>query len=294
MGLVKMDIARIVGSKIERTHPRLYDNIKNEGYIKFIKENKDDKDKTKENNLFKTEKNYNNNITFKLCLRYYFNIILRLQRKNTDKKSNPFELFKELIIVYIENDINKAKYILEEFSFKNIIYDYLVFCPNYDSSKDCFEIIIHSLTKIVENKETISNENSILYLFLNTLVIFIANYTKKINIENVNNLFGRIVSLDLKIFTEYLIKKQFHVFIYYYDKNMKQERFNGIFNDRNLPTLKSSHSILNEQIMDNEKTNQNDEDGNNEIDQRFYERLNDSKSNLKLKQELMDLFFTKE
>ena len=75
---------------------------------------------------------------------------------------------------------------------------------------------------------------------------------------------------------------------------MKQERFNGIFNDRNLPTLKSSHSILNEQIMDNEKTNQNDEDGNNEIDQRFYERLNDSKSNLKLKQELMDLFFTKE
>jgi hypothetical protein len=284
MGLLKMGIARIVGSKMEKTHPRLSDIIKNEGYMKFIKKN----------NLFKTENNYNNDIIFILCLRYYFNIILRLQRKNTDKKSNHFELFKELIFVYIEYDINKAKYILEEFSYKNIIYDYLVLCPNYDSSKDCFEIIIHSLTKIVENKETISNENSILYLFLNTLVIFIANYTKKINIENVNNLFGRIVILDLKIFTEYLIKKQFHVFIYYYDKNMKQERFNGIFNDRNLPTLKSSHSILNEQIMDNEKTNQNDEDGNNEIDQRFYERLNDSKSNLKLKQELMDLFFTKE
>ena len=294
MGLVKMDIARIVGSKLERTHPRLSDIIKNEGYMKCIKENKDDKDKTKENNLFKTENKYNNDIIFKLCLRYYFNIILRLQRKNTDKKSNHFELFKELIFVYIENDINKANYILEEFSYKNIIYDYLVFCPNYDSSKDCFEIIFHSIEKIRQNEETIFNENSILYLFLNTLVIFIANYTKKINIENINNLFGRIVSIDVIKFTEYLKKKNFHIFIYYYDKNMTQEYFNKIFNDRNFPTLKSSHNILNEQIMVNEKTNQNDEDGNNEIDQRFYERLNDSKSNLKLKQELMDLFFTKE
>ena len=74
---------------------------------------------------------------------------------------------------------------------------------------------------------------------------------------------------------------------------MSQEDFNEIFNDRNLPTLKTSHNILDEKIMDNEKINQDDGDGNNEIDARFCERLYDSKSNLKLKQELMDLFFNK-
>ena len=287
IGFVKMDIARMIGSKLEKTHSNIFDIIKNEGYMKYIKENKEPKDKPIEKNIFKIE-NYNNDIIFKLCLRYYFNIVLRLQRKYTDKKNNQFELFKELIMIYIENDMSKAKYILEEFSDTSNINEYLVYCPNYFSSKDCYEIILKSVDKILENKEYIFSENSIIYLFLNTLATFIGEHLKKLNIEAVNNIFCKLINTNSEIFMDYLRRKNFHQWICFFDKYMTKDDFNEIFNDTNLPTLKSSHNILKEKIY------QNDDDSNNEIEQRFYEKLNDSKSNIKLRNSLFHYFFNSE
>ncbi len=291
IGLIKMDIAKIIDSNIEKTHDKLTNIIKNEGYMKEIKEDKNDKIKDK--NLFKII-NYNNDSIFKFCLRYYFNILLRLQRKNIDKKNNIFENFKELINIYIENDMNKAKYILEEFCNQNIILEYLVYCPNFSSSNDCYDIITESLELLFENKKYIYDENSILYLFLNTLITFIANYLKKINLENVNNIFYKLIEINGEKFIDYLRRKKFNQYVFMLYKNSNsQEIFNSVFNDINLPLLKCNHSILNEKLIDDEKMNQND-DNDNEIDQRFYEKIYDSKSNEKLKNDLINLFLYKE
>ena len=53
---------------------------------------------------------------FKFIIRYYFNVISRISKRTDDKNiHNLREKFKNIITNYLQNDINKAKYFLEEF-----------------------------------------------------------------------------------------------------------------------------------------------------------------------------------
>ena len=65
-----------------------------------------------------------------------------------------------------------------------------------------------------------------------------------------------------------------------------------IFNESNLPLLRSNHSILSEKIfMDGDDCIRPKNNEDDIYDQRFYHRLVESKSNLKLREELYNYLF---
>ena len=73
---------------------------------------------------------------FQLIIRYYFNVVCRISKRTEDKNiHNLREKFKSIINNFIQNDINKAKYILEEFCNSEVINEYLIYCPSkYDTN----------------------------------------------------------------------------------------------------------------------------------------------------------------
>ena len=279
--ILEMDLTKI----IDTTHI-----TKNQKYINNNIENKDDKDK--DNNIL-ININNNNEKIFQFGLRYYYNIILRISRKSQDKYI--FEKFKEIINNYIANDINKAKYILEEFSINEIIEEFLVYCPNKDSANDCVDIIHNSIDLIYRKETNFLNEYSTIYLFFNTMICFIGKRFWTANLENVNSIVYKIINLNVHNFIDYLKKKNVDTWIRYLNKKNNQEIINKIFNESNLPTLKSTHSILNEKSLISEDSLRKPRYDENDInDCNFYNnKLKDGKSNDKLREELSTCFFNK-
>ena len=287
LGLLKMDIAKIIDIKIEKMHPEFTAIMRNEGYIKNYEEKK-------ESDVIV----HNNYKVFKFGLRFYFNVIIRLLRKTHDKDiSNNFDIFKEIIKIYIQSDINKAKYILEEFSNTKVIDEYLMYCPNCNSSKDCIDIIYNAFVLLYEEND-IEDDNSIIYKFLNTWITYISGRIRTVNLENVNSLFYQIINLNVKVFLRYLEKKNLDRWVQLFYRRKKQEELSeieSIFNETNLPTLHSDHSILIEKIniSDDDKNNDNDKsyerphsEENDMYDRQFYKNMNDLKNNSDLVEEL--------
>ena len=52
------------------------------------------------------------------------------------------EIFKQLIRFYFLIDINRAKYLLEEFCNTEVIEEYLIYCPNKENINLCLSLII--------------------------------------------------------------------------------------------------------------------------------------------------------
>ena len=284
MGLLKMNLAKIIDINLEKKYPQLTSIIRFEGYIKNNKENADDKD----NNIL-INININNERIFQFGLRYYFNIILRISRKSQDRST--FDKFKEIIFIYIDSDINKAKYILEEFSKSEAIEEYLVYCPNNNSIGDCIDILNHSIDLLYEKEK--DNENSIIYLFFNTYVSYFAYHFRRINLEYVIVVFVKLINLDVSFFIDYLRKKNVHHWVKYCNKKtISQEFLRNIFNESNLPTLKSNHSTLTDKTLiseNNLKKIQHDE--NDYCDQSFYNKLMENQTNEKIREQLYSHFF---
>ena len=235
--LLLMDLARNIDKKIEPSHQILFKYLKKEGYLS----------KEEDNGAFEKPITGDNKI-FEFGLKYYFSVLLRISRKMNEKNiSNKFFLFNEIIKAYIESDINKAKYILEEFANTEALNEYLVYCSNTDSIKDSLSIIIDSFQVIIENNY--NDDKTILYEFINTLVLFIAENTKKINLDAVNYLFNQLINSGKK-FISYLKKKNLDKWVMSFyrrsdDDNEKQyTTIKEIINERTFPKLHSNHHIL--------------------------------------------------
>jgi hypothetical protein len=238
LGLLKMGIAKIIDKDIQNNHPEFVRILKDEGYIENNEECKENKG-NKESEV--TSKN--DNIVFKFGLRFYFNVVIRILRKTSGKiVLNNIDNIKEIIYIYMESDINKAKYILEEFSNTKAIDEYLIYCPNGNSSKDCNDIIMKAFYLLYEEENDIENENSIIYEFLNSLITYISNNIKKTNLDNVNKIFYQIINKNVEIFLNYLYKKHVNDWVQaIYSKINCQEIFESVFNEENIPNLKSDH-----------------------------------------------------
>ena len=127
-----------------------------------------------------------------------------LTKTNKPKDREYLSMFIEIIKVYVENDVNKAKFILEEFSNTEIINEYLVYCPTKSGTKATDEIINFSFKKLYEDvilsKNKNDDDNNFIFKFINTYVLFISYNINTISIESVNSTFYkilRIVKIDL-------------------------------------------------------------------------------------------------
>lgn len=157
----------------------------------------------------KIEKKTDNKI-FEFGLKYFFNVVLRIAIKQKGRDYLP--MFIEIIKVYIENDVNKAKFILEEFSNAEIINEYLVYCPTKSGTMASDEIINFSFKKLYEEVLLSKNKNdddiNFIFKFINTYVLFISYNINTISIENVNATFYKILRItSSQIFINYLKEK---------------------------------------------------------------------------------------
>ena len=178
LGLLKMDVGKIIDSNTEKSHSQICRIMRNEGYMKDIREN-----------LISSSADDNNKI-FQFGLRYFFNVVLRINRKSQDKTIHTnIERFKEIINIYTEIDLNKAIFILEEFSDPKIIDEYLTYSPKDSSLKDTIEIIIDSFELIYQETKDESDDSALYFKFINSLLTYISNNIRLINVDNVYNLF---------------------------------------------------------------------------------------------------------
>ena len=276
--LLQIDLVKIVDSNIEKNHSPLINYLKNEeGYIIDNKNNNNSD--TKNNSKF-----------FEFLLRYYFNIVLRISRRQDKSPGlNYFIVFKEMVLIYIESDIYKAKYILEEFSNTEAINVYLSFCPNSECSKDIIDIIFDAFSIIYKkNNNTI---DPFIYEFINTLVIYIDDKIRHINLENISNLFLKIINKGGNRFIQYLKKKSFEKWVAsFYENRAPKGYMKKIINENLYPTVHSQHSILVENFKNNKEKNEVF-DENDISDQNFFNKLKDVNVNKFLIEKLGQYFY---
>ena len=280
LNLLIIDLVKNLDKKLEPQHQNLFKYLKKEGYLS----------KEEDNGAFEKSITGDNKI-FEFGLKYYFSVLLRISRKINEKNSiNKFYLFNEIIKAYIKSDINKAKYVLEEFANTEALNEYLVYCINGDSVKDTLYIIMDSFKVITENNY--NDDKTILYEFINTLVLFIAENFKKIYLEAVNVLFIQLISIDKK-FIPYLKKKNLDKWVMSFyrrsdDDNEKPYPIKEIINERTFPKLNSNHHILCEkQKIPGDSENKNDT--NEDIDtfeNHFMQKIKNFTGNYNLINEL--------
>ena len=262
--LLSLDISRNMNTNIEQNHYQL---------IKLIK---------KDFNIENSKNPNGNNKIFEFCLIYYFNVILRVSRRdNKTINLNYFDIFKDIINLYIENDINKAKYILEEFSNSEAIKEYLVYCPSSESVNDCLQIIMNSFETVYNNS---TPSDTFCYEFMDSLIIFIDKNIRQYNLENINALLMQMINGIGEKFINYLKKKSFGKWLRtFYGNVQMKDLIKNFVNESLYPTLKSNHSILVDTLYNKEKKQLNEEyDTSDQCDQQFSQKLNNLESNIKL------------
>ena len=287
INLLKIDLVKNITTKSESNHILLYKKLRNDGYIIS---NEEISQKTSDIFLF--------------GLKYFCNVMLRIIKQQKEKSYLP--TFAEILKVYIENDISKAKYVLEEFTNEEIIFEYFVYCPNGNSCEKCFELIYTSFKKIYEeikfNDELETNDENkeFIFKFINTYVLFISRNINKISIECVNTTFFRLIKVD-DMFIKYLKHKKLDRWIYsfYNDEEEDDEEEEAILNtlltETEFPKLTSNHKILAEKTMmfDDKKIDDIkgiDKDLNGDFDHQLMNKLKDTSGNLRLIKMLFDSF----
>jgi ubiquitin C-terminal hydrolase len=229
---------------------------------------------------------------FQFIIRYYFNVVCRISKRTEDKNiHNLREKFKGIINNWIQNDINKAKYFLEEFCNSQVIDEYLTYCPSKYDINYCTELIRISFLNIYQNTDT-SNENCFLFQFMNTWLTYIAKNLSSINLENVCNILYKMINSDVSLTLNYMKEKGLlRWVIASFRKEKSDEVFDSIFNEENLPTVHPTHSILAEKTMDTEEKYEKlkdikADDVKDILDFQFINNLGDLQSNNILLNEL--------
>ena len=258
--------------------------------------------KLKEQN--KVGNNNKNNIDeiFEFGLIYFFNIEIRVIFRQKEKSF--LSEFVDIIISYIEKDIKKAKYILEEFSNFEVINEFLVSCPTKSGSKAINKIIYTSFKKIFDyillneksNKanDDISDYNLFLFKFINTYVLFITYNIRSIQIENVNTIFYDIIKTN-EAFIKYLKKKNLEKWVasFYNDDDDDDDEemyLNSILNEKHFPKIKSTHKILSEKKLEFNGTKIPDNENDFEMEQILMNRNRDLSGNTELIKKLFICF----
>ena len=278
--LMKIDLVKIVDSNIEKNHFQL---------IKFLRTNEGLNIDTSKNNNNNNPETKNNKI-FEYLIRYYFNILLRISKRQ-DKTTtlNYFSIFRGIIEIYIDSDINKAKYIIEEFSNTEAINEYITYCPNVECVKETLDIILHAFNFVY--KKSINTNDTFIYEFMNTLIIYIDSKIRQINIEGVNYLLVEVISKGGNRFTNYLIKKNFEKWVSSFYVNRPQKNYpKNIINENSYPVIHSNHSILIENLYKNNKDKKDMFDENDISDQHFLNKLKDANANKTLIENLGQYF----
>jgi hypothetical protein len=245
------------------------------------------------NKIKKEEKN--NNEIFEFGLIYFFNVEIRIIYRQKEKSF--LSDFVDIISSYIQKDIKKAKYILEEFSNNEVINEYLLSCPTKSGIQAIGHIIINSFKKIYDyiilndksnkrNDDT-SDYTSFLLKFINTYILFIAYNIKSIPLENVNLIFYKIVSSN-DVFINYLKRKNLEKWVisFYRDDDEDEDDdeeiyLNSLLTEKEFPKIKSKHNILSEKYMEFNGTKIPDND-EYELDNIFNNRNRDIQGNMEL------------
>jgi hypothetical protein len=196
-------------------------------------------------------------------------------KNNNINNNNKFEDFKKVIEIYIKTDVNKAKFLLEEFSNFEAIDEYLIYCPNIESIKDC---LFHILTSFDVLLDYFMKENNctIIFEYINTLVIYIDNNIRKVYLESVNWLFIEILKKSPDRFINYLKKKNYNKWILSFFGSGYDVK--NIINENIFPILHSNHSILIDCSYKNSPIKKGF-DENDMSDQCFLNRLHDAEKN---------------
>ena len=241
----------------------------------------------------------NTNEIFEFGLIYFFNVELRIVYRQKEKSF--LSDFLDIIGTYIQKDIKKAKYILEEFSNNEVINEYLISCPTKSGIQAIGRIIINSFKKIYDyillnDKSNKRNDDAndytaFLLKFINTYILFIVYNIKSIPIENVNLIFYKLVSIN-EVFINYLKRKNLEKWVisFYRDDDEDEDDdeeiyLNALLTEKEFPRIKSDHKILAEKSMefDGIKFSENDEC---ELDNIFNNRNRDIQGNMELVKKL--------
>ena len=267
LSLIKFDISRMKAIKTDKQFIQLYRLLKEEKYFT-------------ENIPSDTIVNNNSKI-FEFALRYYFCVYLRISKRIREEND---KLFLIIILFYLLTNINRAKYLLEEFSNTEVIEEYLVFCPNGESVKNCLDIIIKSFQYVYEETES-NKADSFTIDFLDTYFIYIDANIRKISLEAVNHLFIKMLDIGSRLRT-HLRRKNFESWIRSF---MGDERrtYKNIVNTDIYPVLKSDHCILSEKNNNNRKMQEEDSDL---YEQQFLKNLSEVGNNGNLIRILSNIF----
>ena len=255
--LLKLDLVKNINKEISIEHSSLIDDLKKGGYLPI--------------------KNYiNTGITiFSFGLLYYCNILAR-----SPKEKNIVKLFQDILIVYLENDLKKCVYVLEEFSISETIDEFIFYCNKDEVKTDIIELISNAfniLFEYQENNEEIDQKYiNILVKYINIIILFIEK-KKNIAIHNLNyfdniaQLFYKLV-YKKKIYMSYLKKNTIDkwlddimIKIEYKqneavntldnhnneeDKTVEDKEGNNNINEKHFPKLESNHCLLREKAED--------------------------------------------
>ena len=250
--LLKLDLAKNISKEIDEYHINLIQMFKNEDYFPL--------------------KNYINtgNTIFSYGLLYFFNIMLK-----SPKDKNNFQIYIDILNTYLENDINKCLYLLEEFSDVEIIDEFLVSCINVEVIKTVSELIILSFNTYLSNVDKNNeSDNKIVFLFkyLNSIILFISHKFNSLisnftSLDNIVKLFYKLINKE-QIFLKYLKNKGIDTWldeIINKINNTKSEmatiekddnndddeiNVNLLLTYENFPQLECNHCILREKTND--------------------------------------------
>ena len=264
-------MSRNYNKNIEEYHPEIFNELKEEEYII---NNNNENNENKEN-----VENKKDNKIFEYGLRYYFNIMLRTSIKEREYMSK----YDEIIKIYIENDIDKCQYVLEEFSDNDALNEYLVFCPVEDNVQYTIDIIFIAFKKYYNNEE--KKDKTLLFNFINSLICFIYYNIDYICLEYVFELLNKIIHVnkDSKEFIKYLKDKNIELWITSFESEEINEEdetnIDLVMSDDNWPKLKSKHFILTEKIKlddisDLSENNGRDNDFNEANEKKLKEDIN--------------------
>ena len=176
-------------------------------------------------------------LVFKFYLLYYFNVVLRL------KDNSNLHSFTDILKIYINNNINYAKFIIEEFTVFEVINEYLITSPQ-DKAKVTCGIISQSLLKIYDETKENENDNYICF----SIVLIINDLINNCNIEFIYVILFEILCLNSRYRIE-LINIKYDNYIEYYFENNRKIPDNKLYKKQYFSILNSAHHILSDKSI---------------------------------------------
>ena len=169
---------------------------------------------------------------------YFFNIIIRCKEKRNIPE------YCDIIKLYLNQNVNNSIWLIEEFSNQQAIQEYLIDCANSQIQKTIVGIIYCALLCISK-----TNNDSIIFRLMNTLITTIKEKVNICNLEYVYNVLYRIISLHyndkVNIYLDYLKEIKFNEYISFYFKHNKKINPEYSFVLKEIPNV-NKHSLLTE------------------------------------------------